>query len=104
MWVLDPIDGTKAFITGKPTWGILIGCLYGGVPIVGVFDQCILKERWVGSIGNPALLNGEPVTVATSFVKQLRDATIYTTTPDMFRSLDDSDLSLQTLANKYGQL
>lgn len=104
VWVLDPIDGTKAFITGKPTWGILIGCLFRGVPVVGVIDQCILKERWVGSIGNPTLLNGEPVSVANDSAKNLCDATLYTTTPDMFRPGEEMekfevvrDSSLRTL-------
>ena len=86
VWVLDPIDGTKAFITGKPTWGILIGCLYRGVPVIGVVDHCILKERWVGSIGSPTFLNGKPVSVANTSATNLCDATIYTTTPDMFRA------------------
>ena len=104
VWVLDPIDGTKAFITGKPTWGILIACLFRGVPIVGVIDQCILKERWVGSAGNPTLLNGEPVSVASTSATKLCDSTIYTTTPDMFRAGEEwnkfqvvRDKSLRTL-------
>mmetsp|Transcript_22004 Transcript_22004/g.54451 ORF Transcript_22004/g.54451 Transcript_22004/m.54451 type:complete len:377 (+) Transcript_22004:167-1297(+) len=104
VWVLDPIDGTKAFITGKPTWGILIGCLFRGVPVVGVIDQCILKERWVGSIGNPTLLNGEPVSVASTSATNLPNSTIYTTTPDMFRAGEEMekfeavrDSSLRTL-------
>lgn len=104
VWVLDPIDGTKAFITGKPTWGILIGCLFRGVPIVGIVDQCILKERWVGSTGNPTLLNGEPVSVADTSATDLCDATLYTTTPDMFRAGEEiqkfevvRDASLRTL-------
>ena len=108
VWVLDPIDGTKAFITGKPTWGILIGCLYRGVPVLGVIDQCILKERWVGSIGNPTLLNGDPVSCReianTSTVSSLCDATLYTTNPDMFRAGEEMskfeavrDASLRTL-------
>jgi len=104
VWVLDPIDGTKAFITGKPTWGILVGCLFRGVPVLGVIDQCILNERWVGSIGNPAFLNGEPVSVANQSATNLGDATLYTTTPDMFRAGEElikfeaiRDASLRTL-------
>lgn len=104
VWVLDPIDGTKAFITGKPTWGILIGLLYRGVPVLGVIDQCILKERWVGSIGTPTLLNGEPVSVAKTSATNLCNSTIYCTTPDMFRAGEESqkfenvrDASLRTL-------
>ena len=44
VWVLDPIDGTKSFITGKPLFGTLIACLLNGVPIIGVIDQCVLME------------------------------------------------------------
>jgi len=103
VWVLDPIDGTKAFITGKPTWGTLIGCLYQGVPIVGIIDHCILKERWVGSVGNPTILNGQSVSTTKS-ATSLSNATIYTTTPDMFRTGEEvtkfntiRDASLRTL-------
>lgn len=39
VWVLDPIDGTKSFITGKPLFGTLIACLHQGVPVIGVIDQ-----------------------------------------------------------------
>ena len=84
VWVLDPIDGTKAFITGKPTWGILVACLCRGVPVVGVIDQCVLKERWVGVQGRPTTFNGQAICVDGSVTK-LKDATVYTTTPDMFR-------------------
>src|SRR5881392_2369121 len=48
VWVLDPIDGTKAFITGLPIFGTLIALLHRGVPVMGVIDQPILKERWLG--------------------------------------------------------
>ena len=61
-WVLDPIDGTKAFITGKPLFGTLIALCHHGRPIVGVIDQCVLKERWVGVEGKGTTLNGAPVT------------------------------------------
>ena len=60
-WVLDPIDGTKSFITGKPLFGTLIGLCHRGLPTIGVIDQCVLKERWVGVRGVRTLLNGEPV-------------------------------------------
>ena len=46
VWVLDPIDGTKAFITGLPIFGTLIALLHRGVPVLGIIDQPILKERW----------------------------------------------------------
>ena len=46
VWVLDPIDGTKAFATGKPLFGTLIALTQNGLPIVGIIDQAILQERW----------------------------------------------------------
>ena len=48
-WVLDPVDGTKSFITGKPLFGTLIALLNYGRPVLGVIDQCVLKERWKGT-------------------------------------------------------
>lgn len=50
-WVIDPIDGTRAFITGRPLFGILIALLYEGNPVLGIIDQPILKERWIGLEG-----------------------------------------------------
>jgi histidinol phosphatase-like enzyme (inositol monophosphatase family) len=50
-WVLDPIDGTRAFITGRPTFGTLIALLHKGRPVLGVLDQPVLGERWIGIEG-----------------------------------------------------
>lgn len=47
-WVIDPIDGTRAFICGIPTWCTLIALEHDGQPIMGIIDQPCLKERWVG--------------------------------------------------------
>jgi len=63
VWVLDPIDGTKAFITGLPIFGTLIALLHHGRPVLGVIDQPILKERWLGVAGPPSTLNGHPARV-----------------------------------------
>jgi fructose-1,6-bisphosphatase/inositol monophosphatase family enzyme len=57
-WVLDPIDGTRAFITGRPTFGTLIALLENSVPVLGVIDQPITGERWVGVIGQPTRFRG----------------------------------------------
>ena len=51
VWVLDPIDGTRAFIAGKPTFVTLIALVRNGVPVLGVIDQPIARERWVGFMG-----------------------------------------------------
>ena len=81
--VLDPIDGTRSFITGKPLFGTLISLLYKGTPVIGIIDQCILNERWLGVAGQQSTLNGDPI--ATDGVHLLSDAELYATTPDMFQ-------------------
>lgn len=60
-WVFDPIDGTKSFTIGRPTFGTLIGLCKENNPILGVIDQPIIKERWIGMQGTPTLFNGEAV-------------------------------------------
>jgi inositol-phosphate phosphatase/L-galactose 1-phosphate phosphatase/histidinol-phosphatase len=82
VWVIDPIDGTKSFITGMPTFGTLIAYLEAGAPKVGVVDHCALGERWVGRDGGPTLRNGEPC--RTSGRTDLADSILYATTPDIF--------------------
>lgn len=86
VWVIDPIDGTKAFITGRPTFGTLIALLRDGVPILGVIDQPVLGERWVGAVGRPTTWNGAPTAVRAC--PSLAAALVSATTPDMFRGND----------------
>jgi myo-inositol-1(or 4)-monophosphatase len=57
-WVLDPIDGTRAFITGRPTFGTLVALLDGDVPLVGIVDQPVTGERWMGAAGRPTGFTG----------------------------------------------
>jgi len=57
-WVLDPIDGTRAFITGRPVFGTLIGLLDGEVPVLGLIDQPVTGERWIGVAGRPTRFRG----------------------------------------------
>lgn len=86
VWVLDPIDGTKAFVAGKPQFATLIGLLHWGKPVFGVIDQPVLRERWLGGVGHPATLNGQPVT--TSSCPNLVQARLNTTAPTMFAGPD----------------
>ena len=88
IWVIDPIDGTKSFISGMPTFGTLIACLEKGVVIAGVVDHPALRERWVGYRGGRTLHNGQPC--QTSGRTHLAEAILYTTTPDLFNSKDRS--------------
>jgi histidinol phosphatase-like enzyme (inositol monophosphatase family) len=75
VWVLDPIDGTKAFITGIPTFGTLIALAYRGIPILGVIDHPVTGERWLGADGHGTMLNGIPVRTRTASL----DSAILTT-------------------------
>ncbi|XP_030549537.1 bifunctional phosphatase IMPL2, chloroplastic [Rhodamnia argentea] len=83
VWVLDPIDGTKSFITGKPLFGTLIALLHKGKPILGIIDQPILKERWVGITGKRTTLNGEEL--STRVCTKISQAYLYTTSPHLFK-------------------
>lgn len=53
VWVLDPIDGTRAFVTGNPLFGTLVALAHRGQPCLGVIEMPILGERWVGAAGRP---------------------------------------------------
>jgi len=81
-WVLDPIDGTKSFITGFPLFGSLIALLRGERAVLGVIETPALGERWMGSEGTPTLFNGAPV--HTSGCTALEQARVYCTTADVF--------------------
>jgi len=80
-WVLDPIDGTKSFVIGRPTFGTLIALCEDGAPKLGVIDQPILGERWIGD-GSSTMFNGENVKAAPC--PSLEVARIGSTTPAMF--------------------
>jgi histidinol phosphatase-like enzyme (inositol monophosphatase family) len=82
VWSLDPIDGTRSFISGHPLWGTLIALLQGGVSVLGVIDMPVLDERWVGIAGEPTRFNGD--VCRTSRRRELAEATLYTTSPDLF--------------------
>lgn len=96
LWVLDPIDGTKSFITGKPVFGTLISLLYKGVPILGVLDQPIQKERWLGVSGRQTTLNGE--SISTRKCTEVSSAYLYATTPHMFEG--KTEIAFNALRDK----
>lgn len=82
VWVIDPIDGTRAFVTGRPTFGTLIALLRNGSPVLGVIDQAVIGDRWIGAVGHPTLLNGLPC--RTRACPSLDRAILATTAPDPF--------------------
>lgn len=81
-WVLDPIDGTRSFIAGRPIFGTLIALMQDGWPILGIIDQPISGERWVGAMGMPTTLNGKAV--RTRSCRALDQAILATTGPQYF--------------------
>jgi len=89
-WVLDPIDGTRAFISGLPTWGTLIA-LYDGVkPVLGVMDQPFTAERYLaaGSDKTTCVHRGKESQLSTRHCHQLSVATMMSTAPDMFDAVE----------------
>lgn len=81
-WVLDPIDGTVGFLAGRPMFGTLIALLVEGFPVLGIIDQPINDERWLGVTGKDTTLNGQPV--HTRRCRELSDAALATTGPHYF--------------------
>jgi histidinol phosphatase-like enzyme (inositol monophosphatase family) len=78
-WTIDPIDGTKAFACGKPIFGTLIALLENDTPILGIIDQPITRERWLGATDAQSTLNGAPI--RTSKTAALASARLGTTGP-----------------------
>lgn len=103
VWVLDPIDGTKAYLAGKPLFGTLVALLQNGTPILGVIDQPILGERWLGALGRQTTFNGTDVT--TRPCANLEKATLNATSPDMFEGTNRTqfvELSKKVAMTMYG--
>ncbi len=86
VWVLDPIDGTKSFVSGRPLFGSLIALCRDGVPVVGVIDCPAARDRWIGCTGLPSTHNGKPT--RTRACATLGRAILYATSPYVFEGKD----------------
>jgi myo-inositol-1(or 4)-monophosphatase len=80
-WVIDPIDGTKSFVTGLPLFGTLVAMLEDRRPVCGMVEAPAMRERWIG-VADRTSRNGEPCMV--SACAHLRDARLCSTDPRMF--------------------
>ncbi|MGF1455507.1 MAG: histidinol-phosphatase [Alphaproteobacteria bacterium] len=105
-WVIDPIDGTRAFIAGAATWGTLIGMGTGTRPVLGLMDQAHVGERFLGLAG-VSLSQGPGGTrvLSTSAVTQVGQAILAATAPDMFTAAEFaafSRLSQTARLTRYG--
>lgn len=87
-WYLDPIDGTKSFISGMPLFGTLVALAdeRNGAVVAGMIDMPALAERWYGTPRGGATFNGKPAKVSRT--ARLEDAQIYTSSPDFFTPQD----------------
>jgi myo-inositol-1(or 4)-monophosphatase len=81
-WVLDPVDGTRAFMCGVPSWTTLIALEYDGAPVLGLIDQPFTGERWIGAAGQShCIRGGAKVSATTSGLTDIAKARISTTDP-----------------------
>lgn len=106
-WVIDPIDGTKAFICGLPTWGTLIGVYRGDEPILGLMNQPVVGDRFIGGAGSATLHRGDRAQrLHTSGTSALSQANLFATSPDMFKPGVEAEafarLSQQMRLTRYG--
>jgi myo-inositol-1(or 4)-monophosphatase len=86
-WVLDPLDGTRAFITGRHEWGQLIALEEGGKPVLGILDQPVLGERFIGVNGAARLVQaGRATPLKTRSCASLSEAVLCATDPSAYMS------------------
>src|SRR5688572_1932498 len=84
-WIIDPIDGTRAFITGVPVWGTLVGLMVDGRAVAGLMAQPFTGEIYLSVPGHTHYHRGkESIPLKTSAVTELAKARLTTTTPDLF--------------------
>ena len=105
-WVLDPIDGTRGYISGTPTWGTLISVADETGPIFGLIDQPYIGERFIGGLGVSEFTgphgNGQ---LGTSDTATLDKSTIFTTFPEVGSALERrafEAVSTNSLLVRYG--
>ncbi|MFT4717599.1 MAG: histidinol phosphatase-like enzyme (inositol monophosphatase family) [Paracoccaceae bacterium] len=105
-WVLDPIDGTRSYISGTPTWGILIAVNHGAAPIYGMIDQPYIGERFCGGFGEAYVTGPQGRSeLAVRQIDQLKDAILFTTFPEVGTPAEGAAfraVSEKTKLTRYG--
>jgi len=85
-WIIDPVDGTRAFISGAPVWGTLIGFAQDGVAIAGLMSQPFIGETFLALPGRATYRrNGQTQPIRTSGQTELTPSRVFTTTPNLFK-------------------
>ena len=91
-WIIDPIDGTRAFISGATAWGTLLGLMYNGSPIAGVVHVPYLHETFYGSSAGAWMKHGEERRMMeVRPTNRLEDAVLYCTHPATFTTEEDRE-------------
>lgn len=105
-WVLDPIDGTRGFISGTPTWGVLIALSDNTGPFLGIIDQPYIGERFVGAAGIAEMTGPQGnVKLATRGTQTLDQAVVFTTFPEVGSARDRAGfmaVAQQARLTRYG--
>ena len=91
-WIVDPIDGTRAFIVGQPLWGTLIGLTHKGAPLLGLMDQPFVGERFFSGEREAFLRHGGTTRpMRTRACPALRDALLTASSPDLFTTAEERE-------------
>ena len=91
-WIVDPIDGTRAFIVGQPLWGTLIGLTHNSVPLLGLMDQPFVGERFFSGEREAFLRHGGTTrSMRTRVCPALRDALLTASSPDLFTTAEERE-------------
>jgi len=105
-WVLDPVDGTRAFLSGTPTWGVLIALSDASGPVYGLIDQPYIGERFEGGLGRAAMTGPQgPRSLATLGDRPLSEAILFTTFPELDTPVEAAgfaELARHVRLTRYG--
>lgn len=107
-WIVDPIDGTRAFIMGSPLWGTLIGLVDNGKPVLGLMDQPFTRERFWAHRGTARMRgpDGKTRRLKTRACPSMAEATLTSTHPDLFSAPKElaafGRLKAQARLTRYG--
>ena len=99
-WIIDPIDGTRSYVIGRPLWGTLISLVFKGEPIIGLADFPALDERWIG-YKYKCLLNNTPYIKDYKPITNISEATVASTGPHLFSKIGKKKYETLIKKSKY---
>ena len=99
VWVIDPIDGTKAFVGGLAVYGTLISLTHGGTPVLGLIDNPVTGDRWLGLSGRATTLNG--VAIRTASTALLSEAFMANGNPEPFQQNEKDGVERLRLSTRW---